>query len=306
MKRAGLIALGCIVVLSVLEPGCRSDNKHQHVDFSRRATVRNVAASPDSGKKTALSVVVSSIYSAQEIFSHYNDLFVHIGDQCSLPMKITYCKNSREAYRLFAEGLADVGLVGTGIFIIGKRNNLFKALVVPVIDGKATFQAYVIVHHPSPNQTFGDLKNRVFAFTDPFSLTGYFYPLSLSKEGTGFWKKTVFAGPHDYAIDLVQRGIVDGASVSSNVFDDVSRNYPEKTDHVRIIEKSDDFGIPPVVVRRSTPPQVEASLRAAFLKLKSESVGWELLQILGIDTFIVADDSLYASAVKFVPETVVP
>jgi len=295
-----------ILVLSVLQTGCQSDHKYQHVDFSRRVTVQNVGEPKNPEKKALLNVVISSIYSAQESFSHYNDLFAHIARLCSLSVKITYCKNSREAYQLFADGAADVGVLGTANFIIGKRNHLLKMLVVPVINGKKTFQSYVIVHDPSHNHTFEDLRDKVFAFTDQLSLTGYLYALSRSPDGLRFWKKTFFAGSHDNAIDLVERGIVDGASVAGNVFDDISRNNPEKTDHVRVIERSEDFGIPPIVIRQAAPAAVERSLRNAFVSLKSESAGWELLQVLGIDTFIVADDSLYASARKFVAETIVP
>jgi phosphonate transport system substrate-binding protein len=306
MNRIGCIGIGIVAVLSIFETGCRSDNRYQRIDFSRRVAVGNGDEIGSAGKRQPLVVVISSIYSAQQSFSHYDELFAAVGRESSLPLRVTYCKNYHDAYRLFAEGKADIGLVSTALYIIGKRNRLLKALVVPVIDGKTVFQAFVIVHDPSPIRTFTDLKSGVFAFTDRVSLTGYLYPLSRSPKGLGFWKKTVFAGPHDLAVDLVQRGIVDGASVSSTVFNDIARNDPERTDHVRVIERSENFGIPPIVIRRSMPAGMETALRTAFTKLKSESNGWELLQILGIDTFTVTDDSVYASAAQLVPDTIVP
>jgi phosphonate transport system substrate-binding protein len=306
MKRTGYFVLTFIIALAVIETGCRSENRYEEVDFSHRIPVQGAGGPDVSGKSASLVVAISPIYSALENFSHYNDLFDTIGRQCALSVKIIYCKNNREAYLLFAQGKADVGLIPTALYVIGRRNRLFKILVVPVIDGRPLFQAYVVAHNPSQIRTFEDLKGRHFAFTDRLSLTGYLFPLSRTSGTTDFFGKTVFAGTQDFAIDLVERGIVDGASVSSIVFNDVNRNNPEKTDHVRVIEKSGEFGTPPIVIRFSMPAAVETALRTAFMKLKSESGGWELLQILGIDTFINADDSLYASAGKFVPETIVP
>jgi phosphonate transport system substrate-binding protein len=305
MKLTAYIAASVVVAMSVPGIGCRQGATHQPVDFSKRVAVQSPTGK-NAPKAASLNVVISSIYSAQESFSHYNDLFVYIGKQCGMSAKITYCKNYRESYRLLAEGSADVELVCTALYIVGRRNRILKALVVPVIDGKPTFQAYIIAHDPSPARTFADLRDGHFAFTDSLSLTGYFYPVSRFPQGIAFWKRTVFAGPQDYAVDLVQRGIVDGASVSSTVFNDIRRNNPERTDHVRVIEKSGEFGMPPVVIRTGAPQPVESALRNAFVKLRSESRGWELLQVLGIETFIVAEDSLYASAGPYVPESVVP
>jgi phosphonate transport system substrate-binding protein len=306
MKTVGYIVVILGMASLLPEIGCRPDKTHQRVDFSTRVAVQSSKGSGGPGKTMPLNVVISSIYSAQESFSHYNDLFTCIGRQCGMTAKITYCKNYRETYRLLADGSADVGLICTALYIVGRRNRIFKALVVPVIDGKPTFQAYIIAHDPSPVKVFGDLKGGRFAFTDSLSLTGYLYPLSRSGRGIGFWKKTVFAGPHDYAIDLVQRGIADGASVSSTVFNDVQRNNPERTDHVRVVEKSEEFGMPPIVIRATAPLAEESALKNAFVKLRSESQGWELLQILGIETFTVAEDSLYASAGPYVTKSVVP
>ncbi len=306
MRHTGQIVACIIVGISLFETGCQSRHGYQEVDFSRRVAVEHAPEAGAAGKTPVLAVAISSLLSAQESFSHYDELFTAIGRRCSMPVRITYCKDSREACRLFSKGAADLGFVGTATYIIGKRSRFLKMLVVPVVNGKSTFQAYIIVHSPSSIRLFVDLKGKNFAFTDRFSLAGYFYPLSRSRGNHAFLKKAVFAGSHDNAIELVQRGIVDGASVSGTVYEVISRDDPDKVDHVRVIEKSQDFGAPPIVVRAGLPDTLVTKLRNAFASLKSESSGWEMLQVLGIDTFTVTDDSIYDSAAQLVPDTIVP
>jgi phosphonate transport system substrate-binding protein len=292
-------------LLTLWGPNCAPREKCRPIDYTLRVHLKTTVEEQTSGFPS-LSVAITSIYSARESYRHFQKLFSLIGNKCSVSMNIRYCKSYREAMLLFKSDSCDVGLVSTSLFIFGRRAGTMRLLAVPEINGKKNFQAYVIVPKQSTAKRFDDLKNSVFAFTDELSLTGHFYPLHCTLMGSDFWRKTVFAGSPDKAMDLVNREIVDGASVPSYVFDFFNANFPEETSNIRIMEKSPEIGLPPIVIGNRMNPAMASKLSVAFLSLSSDSTGNALLRSIGIDRFVAAPESLYASAERMVPKSVVP
>jgi phosphonate transport system substrate-binding protein len=288
----------------LMVPGCAPKEKSQPVDYSARVPVKT-AAPERRDTIPPLHVVITSIYSAQESYAHFQELFSTIGKKCGVSIIVTYCRNYREALDKFKSDSVDIGVACPSLYVLGRRGRFMRLLAVPVISGRQTYQAYLIVPANSRLKHFNDLENRIFSLTDELSLVGYFYPLHRSPRGTSFWRKTVLAGSHDNAIGLVNQGIVDGASVSSHVFDYLKLHSPEKTANVRIIEKSEEFGLPPIVIGNRVSPAQASSLQSAFLSLSSDSAGTALLHSIGIDRFTIMPESLYASAEKMVPENAV-
>lgn len=174
------------------------------------------------------------------------------------------------------------------------------------VRGRCIFNAFVIVPKNSSVHSFNDLQGKIFAFTDELSLAGYFYPVFRSNGNVHFWSKTFITGSHDDAIDLVNQGIVDGASVSGYVFDMLRKQEPERTKNVRIIETSIDFGNPPIVLRAGVPEELENALRRTILELNSKTIGAKILSSDEIKMFVSGNDSLYATTYKMVPENIIP
>lgn len=292
-------------VWSCLLFGCRMPEKQEEIDFSAKEPL-HAERNETVPQTSELVIAVAPMISAQESYSLYGEMIKHLQAKCLRPLKSVYCKKYADVYRLFKSGEADFGFLCSGLYVIGKRNKLMELLAMPVINGNPAFQAYVIVPSSSAARQFSDLAEKSFAFTDELSLTGYFYPLSRSLAQHRVWSTTMFSGSHDNSIGLVNRGVVDGASVSSMVYDYVQREHPEMTKGVRILEKSQLFASPPVVVSSRIDPAAKKGVLAAFLSLDQDSAGKELLRSLGIDKFITGDDRLYASVYSVVPSTVAP
>jgi len=81
------------------------------------------------------------------------------------------------------------------------------------------------------------------------------------------------------------------------VYDFAIRREPALRDKTRVIHRSPPFGIPPVVVRPDARPQLKAELRQALLDLGDDprGAGKAALQAIGVDRFILIDDSAYDS-----------
>jgi phosphonate transport system substrate-binding protein len=108
-----------------------------------------------------------------------------------------------------------------------------------------------------------------------------------------FFARTFFTYNHDDAIRAVAEGIADGAAVDSLVYDVAVRQDPALGEKTRIIHRSPPFGIPPVVVNPDLRPQLKAELQELLLGMHEDPQGQKALEAIGIERFIVIEDSAY-------------
>jgi phosphonate transport system substrate-binding protein len=173
-----------------------------------------------------------------------------------------------------------------------------KLLAVPVYKGRPYYQSYIIV--PATDTTTDSLiklKNKVFAYTDPYSNTGYLTPrFQLHEAGEDpalFFRSTFFAWSHRRVIESVATGLADGGAVSSHVWDTLSIGKPELVAGVRVASKSSDVGFAPFVAQNSVSGQDFRDLQKVLLEMSSDEEGKTLLRELNLDGFVAGDPRLY-------------
>jgi len=216
-----------------------------------------------------------------------------LGEQVVLVQRRTY----EETNELLARNGVDMAFICTGAYLDGMKKKEMKLLAVPCINGKTTYRALFIVASSSRYRSFDDLSGKVFAFTDPLSNTGYLYPLSYMKSRglrpETYFSRTLFTYSHDRSIRAVIEGVVDGASVDNLVFEYVCRRLPSIKSKVRVIWKSREFGMPPVVVPYQTSPEKKQKLLHLLLGLSQSAEGRKVLGTLGIQKFVNPTTDLY-------------
>ena len=301
-RQTALCAI-CLCLSAVLS--CDRMSGYREIDFSKRLEAP-AGDTPASHAPTHLTVAVSSTQLTPAAFAPYSALIARVADLCSLDVSMKYYRRYADLYRDFQAHRIDIGLTCSFVYALGKRDNLMQLLVAPVKHGSVTFRSVVIVPHGSPTRTFEELAGTRFAFTDNLSMSGYWFPMVKGGRGAAFWSKTVFSGSHAQSISLVNRGLVDGASVDETVLEQERRLTPQDTRNVRVIDSSMAYGMPPVVTSMRLDAHTRRKLAQAFLALDSDSIGRRLLSILEIERFTIVDDKLYASVAAMVPNTLVP
>lgn len=271
-----------------------SNNEKAVVDFSDTTPIeQNI--NHNGGKP--VYIAIASMTSPKETYIFYSDLINYISEKVGHPIYIKQKKTYEEVNLLLENSEIDFAFICSGAFVDEYRNGKIKLLVAPEIDQKSTYHAYIITQKNSGIEHFTDFENKIFAFTDPLSNTGRLYPLQeLSKTQIGedeFFSKTIYTYGHDVSIQMVNRGIVDGASVHGLIFDYLAINSPEKVANIKIIKRSETFGIPPVVTPVSLSQEKVKQYREIFLNLHQDSTGKRILDKLNIDRFVVIGDTLY-------------
>jgi phosphonate transport system substrate-binding protein len=184
-------------------------------------------------------------------------------------------------------------------FVQTRDPEYLTLLAVPIYQGAPLYHSYIIVHKDSPYRIFEDLRNKVFAYSDPESNSGFLYPESLLAEkretSDRFFRRTFFTFNHAETIEAVADRFADAGAVDSYIWDYLSEFQPEMASQTRIILQSPTFGFPPLVARKDVDPDLAAKMRKLLLDMKDDPEGKVFLSGLKLDGFGAFPPSLFDS-----------
>ncbi|MGQ9815427.1 MAG: substrate-binding domain-containing protein [Candidatus Roseilinea sp.] len=254
-----------------------------------------------SARMIPLRVAVAAVISPRGTVESYRPLLDYLSRRLSRPVELVQRRTYAEVNDLLEQGEVDVAFVCTSAYVAGHDQFGMELLAAPQVNGAAVYHSVLVVPAESAARSIADLRGKVFAFTDPMSTSGRMYPTWLVQQlgatPESFFARTFFTYSHDDAIRAVAEGLADGAAVDSLVYDYAIRREPALREKTRLIHRSPSFATPPVVVRPGTRPQLKAELRQALLDLADDphSAGDAALQAIGVERFILIEDSAYDS-----------
>ncbi len=286
-----LIALTVVLLLS----GCTSRPSYRKVRLNE---VREIASTPHPSK-LALRVAVANVLSPQSSVKTYGELLAYLERKLGRPVVLIQRTSYAEINDLIRFGGADMAIVCSGAYVLGRRDFGMELLVAPQMNGKTVYYSYLIVPSDSPAQTLRDLRGKIFAFTDPWSNSGRIAPtyqlLRLGERPETFFSKVIFTYSHDRSIQAVADKLVDGAAVDSLVYDALKVGNPEMVAKTRVIAIWGPYGIPPLVVHPALNPEIKTRLRQVLLDMDRDPEGRMVLARLRIDRFVPIKDAAYSS-----------
>jgi phosphonate transport system substrate-binding protein len=110
-----------------------------------------------------------------------------------------------------------------------------------------------------------------------------------------FFGGYIYTYSHDNSIHSVAERLVDGAAVDSLIWEYLTAKGQRWPAQTRIIDRSEPFGIPPLVVSPDIDGELKEELRSAFLNMHDDPRGREILDRVLIDRFTEIEDSAYDS-----------
>ncbi len=284
------LAMGCILLT-----GCGRDQAPVTVDFSKKEPVQHPAtATPD---KHLLRVAVGAMVSPQQTFIYYRQLLDYLGERLGFNVELVQRKTYQEINELIGNQGIDLAFICSGPYVEGKERYGFRLVVAPEIHGTHFYRSYLIVARNSPYHDLSDLRGKVFAFTDPDSLTGKRVPSHwVSEMGSrpeDFFASIIYTYSHDNSIVAVARGVVDGAAVDSLVWDYLNAEKPQITSRTRVIKRSLPLAIPPLVAAGNLDDNTIQRVRDELVTMHRRQAGKRILDRLMIDRFVVPKQAWY-------------
>lgn len=288
-----------LVILFLMLPniGCVPHPSQQVVGYVDLKTLQPLPASKLD--ILPLRVAVASVVSPKGTVQSYELLLTYLEKQFNRPVELIQRRTYMETNDLIAAGKVDLAFVCTSAYVVGHDNFKMELLAAPQVNGKTVYHSFLIVPFDSSAKSMVDLKNKVFAFTDPISLSGRKYPTYLVQQlgyyPENFFAQTFFTYNHDEAIRAVANKVADGASVDSLVYEFAIARDPGLAQKVRVIHRSPPFGIPPVVVSPKLDENLKRELQKVLLNMGDTSEGRKALEAIGVEKFTTIDDHAYDS-----------
>jgi phosphonate transport system substrate-binding protein len=294
MKRwyGAILALGMLLA-------CVACNRTEPVQVVSKAAVPAPQPLPAQVEQPPLRIGMGAMITPKEGYVYYQRLQTYIGKKLGRTVKLVDRGNYKEMNRLLETGDLDAAFVCAGPYVEGKKKFGMELLAMPQVKGKSIYYSYIIVRKESEITQFEELRGTVFAFADPKSNSGKLVPTymlaRMNETPDSFFSRYIFTYGHDKSMRAVAEGLVDGAAVDSLIWDYVAQRQPQQIKQLRIIARSDPYGIPPVVVRPGLDPELKKQLKDILLSASTDPEGNDILRGMMIDRFVAGDDANYDS-----------
>jgi phosphonate transport system substrate-binding protein len=279
----------------LLAGGCSGDTDTKNVNFSDTIDVARPSTIPS--RQHVLRVAVAAMVSPRDTFVYYREILDYIGSKVGREVQLVQRKTYGEINRLLGRGEIDLAFICSGPYAADRKEYGFELLAAPEIHGSHFYQAYLIVNENSRYSHLEDLRGKSFAFTDPNSNTGRLVPThwlaGMNESPETFFSHTMYTYSHDNSIMAVAKQMVDGASVDGLVWEYYQARQPSLTSKTRIIKKSAEYGIPPLVTSRQLSPELKDRIGNLLFSMHEDEGGRKILDQLMIDRFVKPDDAWY-------------
>lgn len=284
-----LVIRWCLLCLCCLPSGC--ERSQDDTAPAKLIQLDKLAPLPtyEAKQSETLRVAVAAIISPQGTVASYQALLDYLGEKLGVPVQMVQRRTYQEINELIAKGSIDLAFVCTGAYQAGAKE--MTVLVVPQINGATTYRAVILASRKSGVHSFAELRGKSFAFSDPMSNTGFAYPQSLlaaiSESSQSYFSRTIFTYSHDRTISAIAEGMTVGGSVDELVYRHALKRDPTLADTLIVLQRSEEFPMPPVVVPRQKDAAFIAKMRRVLLELHQNEAGKRILGGLDIDRFVL-------------------
>jgi phosphonate transport system substrate-binding protein len=270
----------CFAILLFIY-ACSGETGYKFVDFSDRVAVKRPTGQTNDSSQ--LRVAVAAVISPKETFVYYRQLLDYIGRLLGREVQLIQRKTYSEINELFPKGQIDLAFICSGPYAVSKEIFGFEALATPIVRGIPFYHSYLLVNKDSPFQKIEELRDHVFAFTDPKSNTGALVPTywlaEMGETPQSFFSRVNYTYSHDNSIMAVAKALVDGATVDSHIWEYYNVRKPS----------------PPLVASVYLPAKVKVKIRDILITMHQDPDGRRILEELMIDRFVAPREIWYES-----------
>lgn len=198
---------------------------------------------------------------------------------------------------------ADIAWLPTFAYILAHKKYKADVGLTTIRNGLKKYRGQFVARADSEIDSLEDINDKVIAYTDAASTSGYIFPsATLSKKGIEPGK-FFFAGGHPQAIIAVYKGNADvgctfwSPKMNGKIQDaryTIEDTYPDVEEKVKIVGFTDWIPNDTVTFRKELPAGMKQEIVDALIKLAQTDKGKQTFQeIYHIDGFYESSDSTY-------------
>ena len=169
-------------------------------------------------------------------------------------------------------GIIDVGWFSPFAYVNANKACNVQPLVTPKVNGKYSYNGYIIAKKGTNIERIEDLKNSNFGYVDKNSASGYLYARHIIKNSKlnpdNIFKKVSFMGSHDNVIKAVLSGEIDAGATYNEAFEMATKSGID-TSKLIIIAKTEEIPKDAIATNNKLPKDLCEKLKEAFVSYNS-------------------------------------
>ena len=233
---------------------------------------------------------------ARDMISGNEKLMRYLSNRLGRDVQLVLAPDYDRIVRYLKDGKIDVGWLGTLNYPKAHEASGCEVIVRVRRRHGDSYRGIIITRADSGIRGLKELKGHTFAFTEPSSASGYFYPrLALLAAGVDPDRdiKPRYLQGHDKVVYNVFLGKVDAGAVYDDARDKLAG--PEQRRSVVVLARTKAIPNEPIVVRKGLDPGLVRDLKAALLALDvARPEAKSILEHTGdVAGFVAAGDGYY-------------
>ena len=193
----------------------------------------------------------------------------YLSAQTGMTVELKTASSSLDIIDLLGSDKADVAFMTTEEYLVAREQYRVQAVLQVNRSGAETkYDGVILVKAAGGAKDAAGLAGKKFAFSDPYSISGYFLPSVFLKKA-GVKVKPVFAGSHKAAL----AALLDGSADAAATYAAAAKGRPE----LRVLAVTGTVPNEPVVVRRSLLPEKRQAIETALAALPGTPEGEKAL-----------------------------
>lgn len=218
-------------------------------------------------------------YLSPNWFGFYKEVLAYLGRVLGIETQLQQGKcDSLEDPLLLLDQLDLAFICGLPLIRYCQEVPQLQTLVAPVMlspryQNRPIYFSDVIVNAASDVKVFADLQGKTLCYNDPGSNSGYNLLRDRLIQGghpKDFFGKAIRSGSHQRSIRCVVDGLADCAAIDSIVLEQELRDFPELSQHLRVVEILGPSPMPPMVVAQHVGTSLIQQLQLALLQPDAE------------------------------------
>jgi phosphonate transport system substrate-binding protein len=244
---------------------------------SALAAVAQPSPAPSCDDPRPLRFALVPTRKAAEHQEQYRPLVQRLESVLQRPVELVSGKSYNAVVQGLIDGSVDLAELGPASYGMalnrGARLSVVATLSMPATPTMAAgsgYSALLVTRRERGHTTVADLRHATLSLTDPASTSGSVIPRRAMERQLGMpleshFQRITYSGSHDRSLELVRKGLVDAAFVSSTTLDGAIRRGQLRLDELTIVWRSPPIPKNPFVLRRQLCPELQQRIRSAFL-----------------------------------------
>lgn len=203
----------------------------------------------------------------ENIKNMYTPILERICENLGYKASVIIVKDYEALKSSIEKNIIDIGWFSPSAYVDAREKNNIIPIATPKINGKTSYNGYIIVRNDSEIKTVKDLKNKSFGYVDKKSASGYLYAKHMLKQNNvnpdTIFGSTSFLGSHDNVINAVISGEINAGATYNEAMDNAQKNGVDIS-CIKIIATTEDIPKDAIAASPKLDKELINKLQKAF------------------------------------------